>query len=532
METTTNKMQWFIDDYQNNKLKHVIAKTKYNYGVVKQPTGTGKSSVIYEDIITRVSEHNKKQIFIICSHILNLNEQTYNNLYQINDGIHFLDNYKTCVILNSSVSDDQYKKMTYNTHANIIRDLSLIESFNESDFDIAFVSSCNDSFDKLWNLKYNKDVEIICYIDECHNLVSKLDNIKMYEKFRKFCKSCKCVYGLSATPSKFVKIINDINNKTINKKYLGNEQCIYNMSADEAIKNNLIVKPYIKTIHTSDGQITSNVILNIMKDAKKSNSASIHKILVTCFSINEVEKLYNECSQYYKCFKNTSNDDWKITEFCEEVDNCKEDCVIFHCRKLIQGIDIQSITDAIISNNANQDADRDNRIIQIIGRALRTARGEYGFNINMRNKKFANIYFVSNGNEEYDNAIARLVIKYYGLNNIIINNNEILNDVSNGLKNIYNTQNRDNKNNSRNTFNKIQHEINVLKVNFKKYIEDDIINNYNKLISNGAYIDINDILDSIEWGALSNDVDTINMFTNIERINIIKETFAKHNIKL
>lgn len=528
------KMSFLAEKYtaesKENKVENKLAKSGHRMGVVKQPTGTGKSAVIFEDIIYNIQNRRKKTVFVICSHILNLNEQTFGDFFELNTFTHFLDNLKTCVILNSSVDSKNYENMTYNSRTNIENNIGILENFASSEYDIAFVSSCNESFEKFVNCKIDKNVDVICYIDECHTLIAKIKNGEI--NMIKLAQKCYKLYGLSATPSEFVKYLNIANNK-LTKSRLAESECIVDMSPEEAINNNIIIKPFVKTAHTTDGQITSNVIIKAMEDAIESKSAPIHKMLVTLARKADVNRLYDECSAAgYKCFKNISEPDCEaIADFCDDVENCKEHCIIFHCRKLIQGIDIRSITDAIISNNSNTDAEDNIRIIQIIGRAIRTANNERGLDINDRQKKFANIYFVSNGNIDYDKAIARIVIKYYGLNNIIIENNENNVNGYNPLKHLLDESNN-HKNKKNNAFLQIKLDIEELKVNYKKYIEDNIISLYKSIVNEGGVCPIDVLLNNIQWGNLSDDRTTIEMFNESEQLEALRQVFKNNNIEI
>ena len=53
-EQQTEKMDWFIEKYNNNELTYEIANTNKNFGTIVMPTGTGKSGVIYEDCIYNI----------------------------------------------------------------------------------------------------------------------------------------------------------------------------------------------------------------------------------------------------------------------------------------------------------------------------------------------------------------------------------------------------------------------------------------------------------------------------------------------
>ncbi|WQJ53245.1 MAG: DNA helicase [Wendovervirus sonii] len=534
MENTSSRMQWFINKYKSGKLTYDIANTKMAFGTVVMPTGTGKSGVIYEDCIYNIQHmrSNKKLIICICSHILNLNEQTFTAFFDVLlncKGV--LDNHKVKLFLNSSAETKQYKDMTYHTRTNIDSNIENIENFENSEYDIALVSSCNKSLHKFINRKINaKNIDIISYIDECHTIINNKTTCNYDINLEKLAKKSYKLYGLSATPSYFVQQLNCIIKKyKLNgtSKYLAEEEPIINISPAEAINNNIIVKPYIKFLHNKNGELNSQTIIKCMLDAIESKNVTNHKMLVTCYSRSEATKLYNECQAAgYKCYKNTSDDDWKIKQFCTEIENYKGNCIIFHCRKLIQGIDIQSITEAIITNNNNGNVDNNIRLIQIIGRAIRTASNEREMNIKLRDKKFANIYIVSNGNEEYDTNISNIIVKYYGINNIIYNN-FIGNYGKSPIPPTWGGSTKDKKT----KISEIKNQIDELKINFKQYLELKVIPVYKDIIYNGGIIDLETVINSCDLSGLT-DTNTLDLFNNVDKINIIKNTFKQYNIDL
>ena len=530
MNTTSDyKMKWFVDKYNNKQLDYIIANTKKKFGTIVMPTGTGKSGKIYEDCIYNIlhKNPNKKLIICICSHILNLNEQTFLSFFEVLKACNVLNSKRVALYLNSSSSLKNYENMSYNAVNNIFNIDNIVNFEKDNKYDIALVSSCNNSFSKFINKKINaKKIDIITYIDECHTLLENNKNLKYDIDLKKLIAKSYKLYALSATPSYFITIFNELINKSKkNKTYLALEEPIFNMSPEEAIRNHFIIKPYVKFIHTSDGRLNANRIINCLNDAIASNSCKNHKILVTCGSIAEVEELYKNCKALGTyCFKNTSDDDWKIKEFCDKVENYDGHCIIFHCRKLIQGIDIKSITDAIIYNNTNGDNENNTRIIQIIGRALRTADGEFGKEI--KKKKFANIYIISK-DEEYDKRISKIILKYYGINNILFN--DLIDSGYGGFSPIktYDGKNKTKKN----PIQTFQDKIEELKLNFQEYLENYIIPNYQYIIDNGGIIPINQVLNNIDMTGLS-DINTLELFDNTMKIDIIKETFKKYNINI
>ena len=78
-------MQWFIDNYNQNHLNYILGNTGMNYGTVVMPTGTGKSGVVYEDIVRTIDEltKGKKLIINISCPILKLTQQFISDLFEV-----------------------------------------------------------------------------------------------------------------------------------------------------------------------------------------------------------------------------------------------------------------------------------------------------------------------------------------------------------------------------------------------------------------------------------------------------------------
>lgn len=552
MNTTNNKMQFYIDSVNNGTRQiDTIAKTKRNFGTIVMPTGYGKSAYIFDDCIYNIihKNPNKKLIICICSHILNLNAQTFMDFLAVLHGCNIvntvLNNYKVLLALNSSDTIETYKEPVNGSNnideirtfiykdKNTKKIKTLLDDFNKSDYDIALISSCNKSLHKFINsIKNTKNIDIITYIDECHNIVNDnefSDNIN----FKKLVKTSYKCYGFSATPGNFVSLFNEIINKN---KLSGNihvpvDERIVNVSASYAINENIIIKPYVKYIHTSDGKLTKEVIFNCMENAINSKNTKYNKLLVTCSTRQEATNLFNECKKRFKCFKNTSDDDYEIKKFCDEVDTYEDNCIIFHCRKLIQGIDIKSISDCIITNNTTGDSNSKNRIIQIIGRCLRTNSGERGILYDNRIKKYANVYILSNGNSEYDKNIAYTIIEYYGIDNILFDD-EYGHSGSHPKNPLMYDNKNNNKDNKTNIIKQIKCELDELKLNLQNHIKTKIIPLYNDIIAHGGKIYIQEIYKLCNFTELSDNTNTLNLFNETDKIQVIKNVFKQNNINI
>lgn len=529
------KDNWFIDAYNNNKLKYVIAGTHRNFGVVKEPTGYGKSGVIFEDIVHNILNKNpeRKLIICICSHQLNLNEQTFNSFFNVLKGCRgLLDGHKTCLFLNSSSSERNYSDMTFSTSTNIYKGVDELVKFHESDYDIAFVSSCNKSLHKFINCDIDGSVEIVTYIDECHSVVDSRSSFSYNINLERLARRSKKLYGLSATPSYFVSMFNAIINKYgLNGRgvAMDADECLVDVSPTTAIEENVIVKPYVKFVKTNVDTVNAQVVVECMGDARRSGNVDNHKLLVTCNSREQASQLYNDCSYAYKCFKNTSDDDWDINEFCREVESYDGDCVVFHCRKLIQGIDIKSITECLLFASPSNDNENNTKIVQTIGRALRTGKGERGMDFDNRTKKFANIYIMSSPNtQDYVEGVCNTIIKYYGIDNIIYNNGYMDGAFGSSPITGFDTKRKPTQ---PNYFEKLVCKVDEMKINFKTYLESKVIPIYKEIVFEGGILNLGDVIDMCDIRGLE-DVNTMDLFTHTDKIKVVKDTFKQYNIEI
>lgn len=111
------KMDWLVSNLLNGvdnrtTLVQNVNKSmeKQNFGVVRAPTGIGKSGIIYTDIFNRITKNkDKKQIFIISTPLLCLNDQFFNDMIATLYGTGVISN-KNCVIANVS-SDIEKRKV-------------------------------------------------------------------------------------------------------------------------------------------------------------------------------------------------------------------------------------------------------------------------------------------------------------------------------------------------------------------------------------------------------------------------------------
>ena len=498
---TTNKMQWFIDKYNNNELTYDIAATGRNYGTICMPTGTGKSAKIYANTIYNINRlakdgWQKKLVVNMNSNILKLNNQLVNDFLEIITGTDILNSNEIAIYINSSDKSDSYKKASVN---NI--QVANFNKTSEFSYKLNLVISCNPSlyhFYKKIPKMDRENLEVITYLDESHTLAIYGDDDiqastgknKEAEKpnIKKLCQGCDKVYAFSATPDPDItRTINSFETSIEDGKY------IILINPSEAIAANQIVSPRFRYVSYDKGadMITADLCENCLVDAKSLTPEIKHKVLVTCSDSDHLYdlrtalekdgyKVFSTCSKFLYDLDETNNieeaKNMSIEKFTQEIEDYNGDCFVLHIRQLICGIDVKALTDAIIYDNFTGATSSWRIYVQTIGRILRCANGERGLGISKRTKKYGNVYFYNPEKDENQLLnIAHFFTSVYGVTTafetVFMGKNGTTTRTSmTELKNKGDGKNHDKKNN------KVE---NI-------YIEDvkikiqDIINNYKK----------------------------------------------------
>lgn len=175
------KMQWLIDicmtnvDTRTRIVQNVNKKMEeMKYGVVRAATGVGKSGIIYKDIVHNIKSSTKKQVFIISTPLLVLNDQFFTDLMEVLFGLGLSNNQNTIVINNSS--DDEKKKGTVvlEDSQGKLHDTG-IQKADQSGFaemkPITIVNTTHKSFNGLiaeLSVLKPEEWEIHVYVDESH----------------------------------------------------------------------------------------------------------------------------------------------------------------------------------------------------------------------------------------------------------------------------------------------------------------------------------------------------------------------------
>lgn len=431
-------MWWLANNIQQGKIKYRIRASKYDHGTISLPTGVGKSAEIFIDmyyLIANARPGEKLILNISAPQLKLVQQQTCDFLSTLSLVRDMIGDKRMVFYINSSDNGKNYDRALREMNLNCRKfKTDFGKFFHEgNDTDIAIVATCHKSLnkfiDKLTKMRRDKrNFRTVTYIDECHLVDHRRHNDDNNISTVKIDKLCQLgeVYALSATPNHEVTMkINEYNG------FGGlSTEMLYEMSPIEAISRNFIVKPRIYTRQTLNSGITADALEGFMGHARIDNPRMHHKVLVNCKSSEELRALklemqsrgytvFSTCSRYgYGTEEDIDKSEYRdIKAFTDAVDGHKGDCFVMHIRQLIQGIDINSITDVVMWCQDVNNPMTARHVTQTIGRALRTLRGERGVRVEKRTKKHANVYMLSNDTNDYQQrAMQRYLMQTYALN--------------------------------------------------------------------------------------------------------------------
>ena len=429
----TGKMSWLIEKHKNGNVSYEIQNTHRNHGAISKPTGSGKSALFINDIIYRIIHRKNKKLMVnISTPIIKLCEQQGNDLMEVIEGVkeyYGINTNEIKYFINNSGDIDSYK----NNKSSSLHSFSTINKnfINSSKCNIAIVINCHPSLSErmipcLKKLD-NEIIDIVTYIDEAHTISSKIatEQDDTTIDLNILCKKSS-VYLMSATnKQELVKLVNsyDVVNDT-------DDSYIILETPANAINANKICAPKVHIKQTTSGEIDFDICNDFMNMIIKDGN--IHKVLITCKDTKSLKYLKNQLKENgYTVFSTCSAEgmNWSdtveyensnhkfndVVSFIKAIDDCTSNCFILHIRQMISGIDVSSISDCIIQKNDTDNFNSYSNIIQTIGRSLRLGK-ERGINVENRNKKYANVLFLTEEtNETVYSDIEKFLINYYGI---------------------------------------------------------------------------------------------------------------------
>lgn len=392
-----NQMQ----KHQNNMLDEMMFKDKLTIAL---PTGTGKSRIIYGDIIENV-EDETFDVFTIVSHRLLLNTQHFADC--LNVFKHVLNNVSFIFVGSGGFDHDAFAK---NPEFN-----KILKEFGINYADVIFSSTnTKEITDRVKeNQSKNKDTIIIStyhslyklrninihtiYCDEAHMLATNEELALFKDNFEQI--NAKRKYFFTATPK-------DSEEDIVNTFLMNNEKIFgprEGISFKESVKRGLIVKPYLHFIQpksfnpTEDYGSIENYV-KIIKDGFKVHAEKIKndsfdslklsaKMLVKCPGVKEIweirERLLND-KEFMKdkivcagaCW-GPDDSSYKIndmgynkTDFLRKMKEISstDKAIILHYDVFTEGIDIPGITGVMF---LSYHLPTKTKILQTIGRSTR-----------------------------------------------------------------------------------------------------------------------------------------------------------------
>lgn len=435
-------MQWLVDAINNSKTDKIfnfkLSQSKRMHGTVCMPTGTGKSGVMIEDIISKIKDaffikeeshactsfkNNTRFIINISCPTLRLAEQFISDLFEVIDGV-IPASYKKQIglVLNSSDRPVNYHSYNMDIYSGVLSN-SIELSLKEKT--VIIIASCHRSlqkfictYKKIENKFFTYNINLHNYIDEAHML--SLKGIFEYKDIPRIdletlCTMSMSLYLFTATPDyRMLKIADP--------DYTEKEPYIYHMFAADAIKNNLILPPRIRCVRTKS---LANIPLFELILSETKCFGGNRKILITLKNTEDLKNVREVLEKKgYKVFSACAADGFTgeknltdAVKFAKAVDNWNDDCFVLQIKQLTQGTDIRTLTDCIVpvSNDINPRTYR--HILQTMGRVMRAAPGERGMNYNQRTKKAGNIFFVVLPSASIckEESLQRFALRYYGI---------------------------------------------------------------------------------------------------------------------
>lgn len=432
-----NSYAWLVEKIKSNDF--MTSFFGYRYGTDCQPTGTGKASEQIIDCAFKIKFSGDRQIvFNFASHRLALSYQLAGNLIYCLKEAGYITPENACIVINSSDSADKYNN---DPDMGQFRSIGLDE-INNTRKQYIFVVSCYKSHPKIEDYLVNnlKDAYKVSYWDEAH-LVSVTDTeVESNVNVSKSLKVFDSVLAFSATPKDEVTRALEAREEEVNPKFhVGTSFRNYlkHITIKEAITNKTILPVSFNTITSSSLETVGDkgkLCLEVLKNLKGKTNKLNHKILISLDRKEDVKELLAFFKSKGKmAFATTSKYGFESTDeslntflqngtikdFTDTIRNRDEDCFVIHIRQLIEGIDIDCLTSAIIFDCPN-DVNKI-ELIQTIGRILRfyyrsdIGKTERGMNVEDRVKKFGYIYWAMTPDclESWGRKIAEFYLRTY-----------------------------------------------------------------------------------------------------------------------
>jgi superfamily II DNA or RNA helicase len=387
--------------HQNACLTKMISEDKMT---ICMPTGTGKSRVIYADMLDHLKAPTF-DTFVIASHRLLLNVQHFNELFStfeilatkigfifVGSGGVDLSEFQKNLSLNAKLAQ---AKVNYpdliSTCSSASEIFEKVAEHHQAKRDVIIISTYH-SLHKLNKIKIHT-----LYCDEAHFLATPAEITLFKTNFEKV--SAKRTYFFTATPKDYQGAENLLDENLLDVFLMNNEDIFgkrHDLTFKEAIEDTLIVKPYIHLIEVKNFKETKHYLspknyASVVLDAFSQHSTTIKdptkcnsKLLVKCPSVEliwkikkEIEKTsditvfagasYNPDGPAFWKGKSPVKDKNKFLLELQRMEN-SEQCIILHYDILSEGIDVPGITGVMF---LSKELPTRSKILQTIGRSTR-----------------------------------------------------------------------------------------------------------------------------------------------------------------
>ena len=338
--------------------------------VLSAPTGTGKSGVIYYIGIKwfdkAISEHKTNSIYHLVNPLNVLNDQTvYDFIFVLKYYIKLrkLKAKDFAIYLNRSESDKAAEKLDNRDSEN-----GEISVFRFRDYNIQkrrkfeIVVSCIPSVKNI-DKKWNKE-DCISTIDEVH--VAKYDSIDEDEEISTKVNWTDFWNALNNNSAQIRGITATVTEEMFYREFYDMCKNMHRVTFNEALASGRVVMACpIFTQYFKNFSLKQIMLEQKALNKEKNFGINYHKILFSCSSNEEIAELLLT-SDYEGIFYISTADYGKIKgrkirnnieiieknlsvpEFSASIENLEDDCMVFHIRQLIAGVNVKGLTGCVL----------------------------------------------------------------------------------------------------------------------------------------------------------------------------------------
>jgi len=378
--------------------------SKNDKATIFQPTGTGKSLIIYSDLI-RTFKEPSIDICAIASHRLMLNEQHTIDLFKQYEtiighiGFVFVGSSRICLDKFRTKQNNKKLKELGLNYGDIINFTisekevnSIVDKHIKENRDVVIISTYHSLF-KMKNIHLNT-----IYCDEAHLLASEMNSSEFRRNFE--CLDFEKSYFFTATPRDAIS--EETDSFLMNNENIFGER--HGLTFKDSVERGYIIKPIMHIATPSnyeDGKDFGKSGENLLKfvtevyDAHKTwlkeNSAEPDniepKLLIKCASVDHIWDLHERALDYFELLDvnvlagasrhdrgelHYFNDEGikDRGEFLGKMKDMESDegAIILHYDILSEGINVPGITGVLFLNDI---LPTKSKIVQNTGRSTR-----------------------------------------------------------------------------------------------------------------------------------------------------------------